>query len=123
ADEEDARAADERPDGEEVHVDAAGGVVRGQVVLPQDELQRQTVEVRLVRPQENEGTVTSQLGDLADRRRVVVDGAVPLADHPVDQVGDQVDQERAVGGGDLRQVVTGPGEGAAGRQPSAGTQL
>ena len=40
ADEEDAAAPDQRPDREEVHVDAAGGVVGRMAVLVQDVLQR-----------------------------------------------------------------------------------
>ena len=60
--------------------------------------------------------VATQLGDLSDRAGVVVDRPVSAADHPVDQVGDQVDEERAVSGGYLREVVPGSGRGTAGER-------
>ena len=109
ADEEDAAAPHQRPDREEVHVDAAGGVVRRVAVLVQRVLQHQVVEVRLVRRQEDDRMALRR----ARRSRsscaavVVQRLAVAARVEQVDQLRGEVDDVRAVGRGDLAQVARG----------------
>jgi hypothetical protein len=63
ADEEHAAPPEELPHREEVHVDAAGGVVRRVAVLVERVLQHEVVEVRLVRRQEDDRMALCELVD------------------------------------------------------------
>jgi hypothetical protein len=118
ADEEDAAAPHDRAHGEEVHVDAAGGVVRGVALLVERVLQHQVVEVRLVRRKKHQWV---SLGERLEPRQlsaVVLDRlAVALGVEQVDQVRGDIDHEGAVGGGDLAQVARGVALDARARPP------
>ena len=67
-------------------------------------MERQPVELRLVRREENQRVLLAKPVELAELLAVVVDAPVALPVEPVDAVGDDVDQERAVACGDLLQV-------------------
>ena len=56
----------------------------------------------------------TQTGDLGHGGRIVEDGAVALSVHPVDEVGEQVDEERAVRGCNLAEVIASASEGELG---------
>ena len=108
ADEEHAAAAHERPDREEVHVDAAGGVVGRVAVLVQRVLQDEVVEVRLVGRQEHHRVALGERVDALEVAAVVVQRlAVRPRVEEVDELRGEVDDVRAVGGGDLLQIALG----------------
>jgi hypothetical protein len=108
ADEEDAAAADQRPDGEEVHVDAAGGVVRRMAGLVERVLQHQVVEIRLVRRHEHDGASLCERVDLLELAVVVAQHvAVALRVDQPDDARDQVDHVGAVRRGDLAEIAQG----------------
>ena len=78
----------------------------GVAVLVQRVLEHQVVEVRLVRGQEDDRVALGERVDVLQLGAVVVSSAaVALRVEQVDQLGDEVDHERAVGGGDLAQVA------------------
>src|SRR5262249_28696066 len=105
-DEEHAAATHQRADREEVHVDPAGGVIRGVAVLVQSVLQDEMVEVRLVRRQEDHRIALSQVVDVLEIAAVVVQRlAVSARVEEVDQLRGEVDDVRAVGGGDLLEIA------------------
>ena len=108
---------EDRPHGEEVHVDAAGGVVRRRAVVVEQVLQNSVVEVRLVRGQKHHGLPRLRREQPLQLRAVVDDlVCVPLAvDHP-DEPVHEVDDVRADARGDLPEVVAGAALHALGRQ-------
>ena len=123
ADEEGAAAPHQRPDREEVHVDAAGRVVGRVAVLVQRVLEHQMVEVRLVRGEEHHGVLLRERLHVLELVAIVVElPPVALRVEQADQPGDQVDHERAVGGGDLAQVPRGLARHARGRAPERARQ-
>ena len=108
ADEEHARAPHQRAEREEVHVDAARGVVRGQAVLVQQRLEHAVVEVRLVRGQEHHRVLLRERAQLVHLRGLVVQHlAVAALVEALPELHDQVDHEGAVRGRDLAQVGGG----------------
>ena len=106
--EEDTGPAEQRPDREEVYVDAPGRVIWRKVVLPEHELETEPVEVRAVRGEEDDRVGVAQLGDLGDFEPVIFELAVALSVESVDAAGGQVDHIRAVGGRDLPEVLLRP---------------
>ena len=90
----------------------------GAVVLPERVLERQPVELRLVRREEHQRVLLAKPVELAELLAVVVDAPVALPVEPVDAVGDDVDQERAVACGDLLQVPRPATQGPLGGIPA-----
>ena len=64
--------AHQRPDREEVHVDAARRMVGRMSVLVQRVLQHQVIEIRLVRRQEDHRMALAQVVDLLEPAAIVV---------------------------------------------------
>ncbi len=105
ADEEHAAPAHERPHRKEVHVDAAGRVVRRMAVLVQCVLENQVIEVRLVRGEEDDRVALRERVDLGELLMVIVQRfAVAACVEEVDQVRGQVDDVRAVRRGDFAEI-------------------
>ena len=104
-DEEDARAPHQRPEREEVHVDAAGRMVGRQAVLMQDRLQHAVIEVRLVGRQEHHRVLLGEPADVLDLLGIVVQHfpvRARIEDAP--ELHDEVDHEGRVGRRDLAQA-------------------
>ncbi len=105
-DEERSAAANERADGKEVHVDAAGRVVRRMPVLVEGVLQHEMIEVRLVGREKDDRIPLRERVDLAKLGAIVVKTlAVAAGVEQSDEVGGEVDHIGAVRGGDLAQIA------------------
>ena len=81
---------------------------------PERVLERQPVEVETCATGGKPEVLLAKPVELAELLAVVVDAPVALPVEPVDAVGDDVDQERAVACGDLLQVPRCDPEAARG---------